>query len=144
MIKPSSNPKLLSNHRWLFVFIVAFIAMQWTTAHIHLAEHHDHDGSHHQHNLEAHLDHFVDDHVDIFDLSHQLGDANIIELVQVFGVANEKKLEKPDTSALIIYLIYQPLLFVQSVLYEPPFVANIRLVHFYHSASRPRAPPHLS
>lgn len=37
-----------------FVLVVAFLSMQWSSAHIHLAQHHDHGGSHHQHGVEAH------------------------------------------------------------------------------------------
>ena len=38
----------------LIVLVAAFLAMQWSTAHIHLAENHHHDGSHHQHNIAVH------------------------------------------------------------------------------------------
>jgi len=36
------------------VLAIAFLSMQWSSAHIHLAQHHDHDGSHHQHASQGH------------------------------------------------------------------------------------------
>ena len=42
------------NKAMYFFLVVAMLSMQWSTNHIHLAEHHNHDGNHHQHNIEVH------------------------------------------------------------------------------------------
>lgn len=65
-----------------FVLVTAMLSMQWSVAHIHLAEHHDHDGSHHQHNIEGHA-HQSFNHDDNFtDSIHQV-DHQDIKLVEL-------------------------------------------------------------
>ena len=54
MNKLTYMTKFRLNKAMLFVLVTAMLSMQWSLAHIHLAEHHEHDGSHHQHNIEAH------------------------------------------------------------------------------------------
>lgn len=38
----------------VFILITAFLSLQWSSAHIHLAAQHEHDGSHHQHSVTTH------------------------------------------------------------------------------------------
>lgn len=65
----------------LLLFIVtAFLALQWSTAHIHLAEHHHHDGSHHQHASQGHLHDYGSQHFDVIDASHADSHQSIVEL----------------------------------------------------------------
>jgi hypothetical protein len=64
----------------LLFLVTAFLTVQWTTAHIHLAEHHDHDGSHHQHDIQAHAHHSSDHHADSVDSSDVTGDHDVVEL----------------------------------------------------------------
>ena len=67
--------KFYSNRPLLITLITAFIFMQWSATHIHLAGEHEHDGDHHQHTAIAHQ-HQLDNHhpdnidLDIGKLSH--------------------------------------------------------------------------
>lgn len=71
----------LRNNKTLFIIIItAFLAVQWSTAHIHLAEHHDHDGSHHKHASQGHLHELASHHIDAIDVSHADSHENIVEL----------------------------------------------------------------
>lgn len=73
------------NMTMFLVLVSAILSMQWTTAHIHLEEHHDHDGSHHMHDVKAHAHqsitqddnsssstYQIDNHyVNVVDIDHQ-------------------------------------------------------------------------
>lgn len=131
--------KFRLNPIFLFVLITAFLTMQWTSAHIHLAEHHDHDGDHHQHNIEVHAHHSIGHHADAIDFSHQTGDVSVVELDHDYSTPKVKKQDRP--SAAIITTAFQPLSFSQAIRIEPPLVANTKLSHLYRSTVNPRAPP---
>lgn len=67
------------NYRQSFILllITAFLSLQWSSSHIHLAAYHDHDGEHHQHNVTAH-NHQLTKHQDVIDSA---SDVHINELV---------------------------------------------------------------
>ena len=106
------NNKLLLNQVMLLTFVAAFLTMQWTTTHVHLGEGHDHDGGHHQHNVEVHAHYSIDSNVSAeidvnnstdFDLSHQSNKLNVIEFnsefsTQQFGNFNDP--EQPSVSVI--------------------------------------------
>ena len=126
------------NHTLLFTFIIAFLAMQWTTAHIHLADHHDHDGSHH-HNIEVHAHHSIDQHVSAIDLSHQSNNLSVVELDYEFNAQKVEKLEKPSTS--VIPSTFPLLSFAISNITKLPADTNTKLSYLYRLTAKPRAPP---
>ena len=128
--------KIRLNHTLLFTFIAAFLAMQWTTTHIHLAEHHDHDGSHHQHKVEVHAHQSIDNHVSYTDLSHQPNSLNVVELDHEFST---QKLEKPST--FFIALTFPQLSFSIPNATELPTNFNTQLNYLYRSTAKPRGPP---
>jgi len=113
--------------------------MQWTAAHIHLAEHHDHDGSLHQHSIEAHTHQLTSHHADTIDSSHQPGNFSVVELDHEFNTSKGKKQEKPSTAA--ITLVFQQLTFSQPIALEFPEIINTKLSYHGRSSVRLRAPP---
>jgi len=131
--------KFQVNHTLLFTFIAVFLTMQWTTTHIHLAEHHDHDGSHHQHNVEVHAHQSIDNHVSYTDLSHQPNTLNVVELDYEFSTHKVEKLEKPST--FFIPSTFPQLSFPISNATELPTNFNTKLNYLYRSTAKPRAPP---
>ena len=89
------------NKALFVVLITAFLAMQWSTAHIHLAKHHGHDGSHHQHNIAAHAHQLIDRHDDSIDSSHQI-DNGTITVVDVDCECNSQSGKKFDEQPVTI------------------------------------------
>lgn len=134
--------KLRLNHTLLFVLITAFLTMQWSAAHIHLAEHHDHDGSHHQHSFEAHAHQLAGHHTDTIDLSHQASNFTFVEIDYKFNTVKGSHQKKPSAAAIILDL--QWLIFYQLIRIELPEILNTKLSFFYRSAVNVRAPPRLS
>jgi len=69
------------NKAIFFVLAMALLSMQWSTAHIHLAEHHDHDGIDHQHQVKTHV-HQSFSHNDSVDSNKQifLQPINVVDL----------------------------------------------------------------
>jgi len=120
------------------VLITAFLAMQWSATHIHLAEHHDHDGSQHQHSIEAHSHQPAGHHADSIDSPHQSADLNIVELDHQYSSSTGKN-KTPHTSAITAFL--WPPSFSQSVSIESPIILNTKLSFFDRSTINLRAPP---
>ncbi len=125
----------------LFVLITAFLTMQWTAAHIHLAEHHDHDGSHHQHGIEAHSHQLAGHHSDTIDSPLQSDDLSVVELDHEYNPANGKK-KTPATAA--ISSVPEQLSLFQSIDTELPVILNTKLSYLDRSTIYLRAPPCLS
>ena len=139
--------KLRLNHTLLFTFIAAFLTMQWTTTHVHLAEHHDHDGGHHQHNIEVHAHYSIDNDVSVNanastnanNSSHQSNDLSVIELDHEFNAQKIDKPEKPSTS--FIPPTFPQLSFAILTVTELPAISNTKLSYLYRLTAKPRAPP---
>ncbi len=125
----------------LFVLITAFLTMQWTAAHIHLAEHHDHDGSHHQHSIEAHSHQLAGHHTDTIDSPLQSEDLSVVELDHEYNLASGKK-KTPATAA--ISSVLQQLSLFQPIDTELPVILNTKLSYLDRSTIYLRAPPCLS
>ena len=82
------------NKFFIFLLITAFLSLQWSSTHIHLAENHDHDGGVHQHEQETHNHDLAGHHIDVidtnsdFEISHD--DNNVVELEQVCASSHGK------------------------------------------------------
>ena len=79
--------KLCFNKPLLFSVITAFLFLQWSATHIHLAGEHEHDGGQHQHAVTAHQHQLASHHTDAIDvagdtLSH-VDTSKVIELEHV-------------------------------------------------------------
>lgn len=141
IIQAISVTKFRLNHTLLFMLIMAFLTMQWSVAHIHLAEHHNHDGGHHQHQIETHAHHSLDHHPDSIDSSHQNADLNVVELDHQYNSSTGKN--KTPTTAAITANFWQSS-FSRSVSIELPVIINTKLGFHERSTVYLRAPPQLS
>jgi len=74
--------KLYLNKFLLFSLVAAFLSLQWSSTHIHLAEQHEHDGGQHRHAATAHKHLLTNHHSDAFDIaaSVDLDHSNVVEL----------------------------------------------------------------
>ncbi len=134
--------RLHKNKIWLFVLITAFLTMQWSTAHIHFSEIHDHNGSHHEHYSEVHAHHSIDHHASILDVTHQTSNIDVVELDHKFNATRANKREKSPASTITSTFYQVSLSQISSI--EPPQVVNIRLNCHYLTIVNPRAPPRFS
>lgn len=130
------------NNSLLFTLIIAFVTMQWTSTHIHLAENHNHDGGHHQHNVEVHAHKSIDNHINNIDFSHQSNNLNVVDLDHEVNEKKVEKLEKSTSSVLLSIVPY--LIFTKSSADELPTISNTRLNYLFRSITKPRAPPAFS
>lgn len=82
------------NKFFIFLLITAFLSLQWSSTHIHLAENHEHDGAAHQHEVEAHKHDLAGHHLDIIDTSSAFStsqhDSNVVELEPVYASSHAK------------------------------------------------------
>lgn len=137
----------------LHVFLIAaFLAVQWSSVHMHLADHHDHDGSHHQHATQAHAHNSVNYHVDNIDSSYKVGEHDLVE----HGVAKHEVVElshyctspcckKLDDHANVSILVaYQPFFFSQFTRAKLPKLNGNKQSYALYSILRLRAPPQFS
>ena len=134
--------KFCSNYPLLFVIITAFLAMQWTTAHIHLTEYHNHEGSYHQHQIETHAHHLIGQDAIAVDFSHHAGHANVIELDYEYSFPKREKQKNPSTG-VVVSVFQLPLPSLLSGI-EIPVVINTKLSYLARSTVNPRAPPQTS
>lgn len=133
------------NHSWLFVLLIAFLAMQLNVAsatHIHLAELHDHDSSHHQHSIEVHAHNQIAHHADAIDASHQSSESNSVSLDYDCNSPNGKYHQK--SSLAFIAPSFQLMLKFTSKNSNPIDVSSRNASHLYRTIVNPRAPPQYS
>ena len=126
----------------LLLLVTAFLSMQWTTAHIHLAEHHTHEGSHHEHQIESHADHFTSQHASTIDYNHQADHENTVELDNDCCSPNNGKQSPSPIGA--IASIYQSQLLPTVVSSKIPVIVNTKLSYLDRTTVKLRAPPRIS
>ncbi len=114
--------------------------MQWASAHIHLAEYHDHGGIHY-HAVESHAHDFTGHYSDATESSQLTETLSTIELDNQCNAPSGHN-KHPDLATIPNY--FQQDTCLQSVRLEQPFTETL----FYHSldqsAANPRAPPYFS
>ena len=79
------------------VLVTAFLSMQWSPAHIHLAEHHNHGGGQHHHNIEVHVhQRLSSSHHQSFYVTNGADnhDVNVVDIQQEFSLQNYQHLMK--------------------------------------------------
>ncbi|VAW49686.1 hypothetical protein MNBD_GAMMA03-2179 [hydrothermal vent metagenome] len=148
--------QIKSNHWLLLFFVTAFLTMQWTTTHIHLATHHQHNGNHHQHTLETHAHQLASfsapkatQHADIIDVSphfshqahqaHQVDHANTIDLNVDYNVSKKVPQKTPSDVTRFSTTSLQPYLLYISTHHTLPPLAQHNYLE--HSTDHARAPP---
>ena len=123
------------------ILVTAFLAMQWTPAHIHLNEQHDHEGSHHQHLAETHV-HNLTKQISSTDFDLQASHADAIVLAYECCFRQQDK-QKNISAAFITEAatILQPVLVENDSI---PATTNFKLNYLGLSTANPRAPPQIS
>ena len=130
------------NSVWLFVLLTAFLAVQWTPPHAHLALPHDHSGGRHQHSAEAHAHQPVMLHVEAIDSRHsQLDEAQIVDLGHDASPANGCPMDAPPATLLVE--AHYPL-FGEVIAFGPPPDRNALPDLLPPHIGQPRAPPSLA
>lgn len=130
------------NRALLILLITAFIAMQWSSMHIHVGAHHDHGGSHHQHSAEFHSHQsshsVVNHHDDAIDAAGHSDDHQVVEFT-VDCVACAQKFEAhADFSVAYVVDVYQLTRFTDVSYSE---ALDTRPAYLHYSIVRTRAPP---
>ena len=68
---------------FLFLLIMAFLMLQWSSSHIHLSQQHDHGQGQHDHSVQLHAHQEGSQHLDAIDVAdnnHHSGDTAVLEL----------------------------------------------------------------
>lgn len=131
-----------SLNKAFFLFVItAFLAVQWSSAHVHLAEHHAHDGSHHQHLSTGHLHGYGSHHAGVIDVSHADSHDKVVELDHECTSPSWSKLDdQPD-------VLSQPKRYLRHLFYCERLgilsIAESRASWLSYSTIRLRAPPYL-
>ena len=136
--------KFRVNKTMFFVLVTAMLSMQWSTAHIHLAEHHDHDGSHHQHNTKAHAHQSFAHNDDFIDSSQQVyhQDVKVVEICSDCNIHNWNNI---DDQPIVLTSVNDQLNFTPHVRnIESSGFSNSKRRYIDYSTINLRAPPKFS
>ena len=138
--------KLSFNKPLLFSLITAFLLLQWSATHIHLAGEHEHDSGQHQHEVTTHQHQLVSHHADVIDvasvtLSHA-DSHKVVELehvcTQFHGKLGQLYTAIPSTSWAV---------FKQNILSKTAVTSyqqDIYQTYHQYISIRLRAPPKVS
>lgn len=134
--------KLQPKYILLSLIITAFLAVQLTVDHIHLAVRHDHGGSHHQHRSETHAYHMAGDHADTIDFSHNTNDAQVVDIDHSFN-SLQRKCQDNSSKDAILAVYHRPDL---SLSERSGFKETLTARHcqLERTSFNPRAPPQTS
>jgi hypothetical protein len=121
----------------ILLLVIAFLAAQFMTVHIHLAEQHHHDGTSHQHRSDVHVHEFS---LQAIDRAHQESRAHTIEFDSSFSLQKKDK-QNPAPSAITLTSMFQlPTVFFRAAI-TSSLVTNTHLSYLSLSTTHPRAPP---
>lgn len=132
--------KLRFNFLLVFALMIAFLSMQTTSAHIHLAEHHNHEGVH-SHEVESHAHHLTSHYTETMELSHQVDASNTIDLNISFNAPSGHQ-QLPELA--IVQAYFQPRILAKIVKVDPRLPVIFAYSYLDRSTDTPRAPPFLS
>ena len=127
--------KVRLNYIQLLFLITAFLTIQWTTSHIHIAKQHNHDGLIHQHQVEAHEHHYIASD----NLSFQVSHLNIIKFDSKYNLQNASQQQSPSSD--IAVQVFTTLSSISLLKVEIPTFINTKQGYSLYSSSNPRAPP---
>ena len=132
------------NKAMFFVVVIAMLSMQWSTAHIHLAEHHDHDGGHHQHNIEAHSHQSFTQNDNYVDSTYQVNEQKV-KVVELDNDCNIHSWNNLDDQLVIVTSVNLQLNIIHySSNIESSEFSNSKHRYIDYSTINLRAPPKLS
>ena len=132
-----------------FVLVIAMLSMQWSTAHIHLAEHHDHDGNHHQHHIEAHSHQSFTQNDNYINSTHLTNEHQAnkhqVKVVEFDKDCNIHKWNSIDDQSIILTSVnFQLHLIHHLTNYESSEFKHSRRRYIDYSTIQLRAPPEFS
>ena len=131
--------KFRYNKMLFLVLLVSFLSLQWSSAHIHLAEQHNHDGTHHQHEIEAHAHHQALS----ADSAHSTDDSD--NLVELDLDCNRYATSKYDSQYIAFSSVNNYLrIYYQVGDNEPPVIHKSKLRYIDYSTIQFRGPPQIS
>jgi len=134
-LKNMNTNKFQSNYTVVLLAVV-FLTMQW--GNIHLAESHSHDGTHHEHQPNAHANkahthNFLAD----LDAFHQANHTHAIEVEKNYRIEKrEKQKIFYDVSAIVAFPLPPP-----QISKNNRIAKNTILAYCCYSTLNPRAPP---
>jgi len=127
--------KVRLNYVQSLFLITAFLTIQWTTSHIHIAQQHDHDGLIHQHKAQTHAHQYVVSE----NLSFQTNHLNVIEFDSEFNLQNNKQQQSPSSD--IALQVFSTFFSISLLTVEIPIFVNTEQGYSLYSSVSPRAPP---
>ena len=144
MNKFSYTTKFLLNKATFFALVMAMLSTQWSTAHIHLAEHHEHDGSHHQHNIEAHSHQAFTLNGNFIDSTQLINDhqAKVVEFDIDCNIHKWNSID--DQPITLTSADFQLNLIHHLTNSDPPEFSDFKRRYIDYSTIKLRAPPKLS
>lgn len=138
--------KLSFNKPLLFSLITAFVFLQWSATHIHLAGEHEHNSGKHQHQVTVHQHQSVGHHADVIDVaSTTLAHSDSHKVVDLDHVCTQFHGKLGD--------IYAAIPFSSWASFEQKILSKIAAIYYqqdvyqsYHqyTSVRLRAPPIVS
>lgn len=138
--------KLTFNKLLLFSLITAFILLQWSATHIHLAGEHEHDSGKHEHQVTTHQHQLVSHHADVIDVanvtlshadSHKVVDLEHV-CTQFHGKLGELYTAIPSTS----WAVFKQKTLSESVVTS--YHQDIYQTYHQYTSIQLRAPPIVS
>lgn len=122
-----------------FVLIIAFLAMQNVSAHIHLLEYHEHDGAHHHHQVDSHAHNLSNQH---FDEIESFDHTNASSIIELGNSCNASSSHKKLFDVVAIFPVFQlnaklPTARLKFVTEHEYLQNTLKSANF-----NPRAPPH--
>ena len=135
--------KRCHNKPLFYFLLLAFMALQWSATHIHLASEHEHGGEQHQHVATAHQHQSANYHADSIDVasndfSHVDGN-KVVDLEHDCTQPASKKLVQIAAIPSVSWQLFQTQN-TSEVIQVPRKLDNYQSYHQY-SAIRLRAPP---
>lgn len=135
--------KFRLNRTLFFVLVTAFLSMQWSSAHIHLAEHHDHDANHH-HEVEVHAHHSISQNDNLSSSTHETQNHSV-NVVEIDHQCNTKSGNYFDEHYIALTSEYFHLHFIPLKSYiEATKLNSSNQQYIDYSTIYGRAPPKIS
>ena len=128
-------------HSLLFIAITAFITVQWSATHIHLASSHSHEQDYHQHPVEVHSHQSLDSRPVTEDVAQKKHSSTAVELGQEYRFSKNEKLNKLFLAVVGSGFNLHSSLLVPCIP-RADLYADLRDLN--RSTINPRAPPHTS
>lgn len=138
--------KLCFNKPLLFSLITAFLFLQWSATHIHLASEHEHDGGQHQHAVTAHQHQSASHHTDAIDVAGDtLSHSDNNKVVELEHVCTQFHGKLGEQNAVILSTAWNSFESqIASNCLVTPYQQDTYQTYHQYTSIRLRAPPVVS